>query len=252
MGKIKVHEISRELGLTSKEIIEKANSLGIDVSSHLSSMDEDQAKKLKNSLSGKKEKTQKTTKSGKSSDSDKSAKKDKKNESPVIIRRDVIFHDENKKEEKPKTNKNSDVGFVERKKNQDYNIVYRNKTTKPMTFSELFGIKDSKKEKADKEKAKETVEAKNNEAKKAEKVEKVVKKEVTEATTKVVEKQAKTEDAESKTSVSEKKTNKTVDNNDKKEKPELTENKGMEQAVRKEYGNNNGYKRNDNYGQQFY
>ena len=245
MGKIKVHEIAKELGLTSKEIIEKANSLGIDVSSHLSSMDDDQVKKLKNSLSGKKEKTQKESKSGKSLDTEKTAKKDKKNETPVIIRREVIINDDNKKEEKPKTNKNSDVGFVERKKNQDYNIVYRNKTTKPMTFSELFGIKDPKKEKAEKEKAKAEAEAKNNEVKKAEKTEKVVKKEET----KTVEKVEKAENIESKTSVNDNKINKPVDNNDKKEKPELTENKSMEQAVRKEYGNNNGYKRNENYGQ---
>ena len=40
LGKIKIHEIAKELGLTSKQIIEKANSLGIEVSSHLSSVDE--------------------------------------------------------------------------------------------------------------------------------------------------------------------------------------------------------------------
>ena len=175
MGKIKIHEIAKELGLTSKQIIEKANSLGIEVSSHMSSVDEEQAKSIKDSFgvaenksakevasekAGKKEKLSKESK-GKAdkdtvkndkTDKNKKVKDEKKNETPVIIRREVIINDEPKKvEEKPKNNR-SDVGFVERNKNQDYNIVYRNKTTKPMTFSELFGIKDNKKEKAESKK----------------------------------------------------------------------------------------------------
>ena len=226
MGKIKVHEIAKELGLTSKQIIDKASSLGIELSSHLSSLDEDQAEKIKKSFNGKKAINVKEAKT---------VKKDKKNETPVIIRREVIINDDdNKKEEKPKTNRN-DVGFVERKKNQDYNIVYRNKTTKPMTFSELFGIKDNKKEKADNKK--EVIA--DNKNKNVEKIEKDNKKEEA----KVVEKETKINEVE-------KEIKKPVDNIDKKEKTEITENKGMEQAVRKEYvNNNNGYRRNDNYNQ---
>ena len=143
LGKIKIHEIAKEVGLTSKQIIEKANSLGIEVSSHLSSVSEEQANKIKSSIKSNKDKTEKSNGSEKT----KKVKDEKKNETPVIIRREVIVSEEKKKvEEKPKVNRN-DVGFVERKKNQDYNIVYRNKTTKPMTFSELFGIKDNKKDK---------------------------------------------------------------------------------------------------------
>ena len=75
------------------------------------------------------------------------AKKEEK-QTPVIIRREVIHSDfeekEEKKETKP-TNRN-DVGFVERNKNKDYNIVYRKQPVKPMTVSELFGIKSPKKE----------------------------------------------------------------------------------------------------------
>ena len=60
MGKIKIHEIAKELGLTSKQIIEKANSLGIDVASHMSSIDDKQAKLIKDSLNGEKEKSAKS------------------------------------------------------------------------------------------------------------------------------------------------------------------------------------------------
>ena len=50
LGKIKIHEIAKEVGLTSKEIIERANSLGISVSSHLSALDDKQAKAIKDSF----------------------------------------------------------------------------------------------------------------------------------------------------------------------------------------------------------
>ena len=125
MGKIKIHEIAKKVGLTSKEVIEK----------------DEQAVRLEQALSndkiknvGKKEKKV----------------KEKEIETPVIIRRELIISDDDKKTEKQQENKHSDnrkdVGFVEREKNQNYNIVYRNKPTKPLTVNELFGIKEPKKE----------------------------------------------------------------------------------------------------------
>ena len=240
MGKIKIHEIAKEVGLTSKPIIEKANSLGIEVSRHLSSVSEEQANKIKSSIKSNKDKTEKSNGSEKT----KKVKDEKKNETPVIIRREVIVSEEKKKvEEKPKVNRN-DVGFVERKKNQDYNIVYRNKTTKPMTFSELFGIKDNKKEKEETKKVEKTTqnisETKNVEDNK--KVEEI----------KIQEQSQKTENsvnAEEKNII--KQENNIVEKNiEKKEKTELPESKNMEQAVKKEFvNNNNGYRRNDNYNQ---
>ena len=50
MAKIKIHEIAKEMGLTSKEIIEKANELGINVKSHLSAIEENQAEMIKEKL----------------------------------------------------------------------------------------------------------------------------------------------------------------------------------------------------------
>ena len=47
LGKIKIHEIAKEIGITSKEVIKIANDLGIDVKSHLSAVEEEQAKKNK-------------------------------------------------------------------------------------------------------------------------------------------------------------------------------------------------------------
>lgn len=249
MGKIKIHEIAKELDLTSKEIIEKANDLGIKVSSHLSSVDEEQANKIKAGFKNQNDKTTKSSSSNKATNN-KKGKDEKKNETPVIIRREVIVTEENKKTEaKPKTNQ-ADIGFVERNKNKDYNIVYRNKTTKPMTFSELFGIKDNKKETKEK-KEENKVETTNKEEIK-------VNKEVQNNTTTEVNETKTQKDANSEKTVIANQneevknvTENVIDkNNDKKEKTEIPENKNMEATVKKEFvNNNNGYKRNDNYNQ---
>ena len=144
MGKIKIHEIAKEVGLTSKEILNIANSLGIGVTSHLSAVDDEQASKIRENIGNNKQpkKEEKTSSKETTSNS-------KKNETPVIIRREVIIsEDETKKEEKKQENKESrnKVGFVERNNNKNYNIVYRNKQTKPLTVSELFGLKPKEEE----------------------------------------------------------------------------------------------------------
>ena len=150
MGKIKIHEIAKEIGLTSKEIIEKAKELGIEAKTHMSGVEEKEAEKIKNAF----QKIEKKVASKKEDiKKDEKKKDDKKPAAPVIIRREVIITDEEEKqkekEAKQKEQKNKQVGFVERNKNADYNIVYRNKPTKPMTVSELFGI--GKKEEPKKE-----------------------------------------------------------------------------------------------------
>ena len=173
MGKIKIHELAKEMGLTSKEVIEKAIKLGIEAKTHMSGVDENEAEKIKSAFG--KERKEEIKK-------EENKKEEKKNETPVIIRRQVIITDEEKdkeKEQKQKEQKGKQVGFVERNKNADYNIVYRNKPTKPMTVSELFGI------------------GKKEEAKKEEKKEEISKKEEI-MTEKVVEKKEKTENVEQK------------------------------------------------------
>ena len=73
---------------------------------------------------------------------EKKAKTEKKDEikttGQIIIRREVIVED--KKQETNKNQKNG-IGFNVQRRNKDFNIVYREKPTKPMTVNELFGIK---------------------------------------------------------------------------------------------------------------
>ena len=183
MGKIKIHEIAKEVGLTSKELIKIANDLGIGVTSHLSAVDDDQAERIKENIKGSNKQENKTEshkeakKEEKASSTNKSAKKEptssntKKSETPVIIRREVIISEEEEKkaQEAAKVQERSkkDVGFVERTNKNDYNIVYRNKQTKPLTVSELFGLKpkEEPKKEVKVEEKKEIVEEKVEEKK---------------------------------------------------------------------------------------
>ena len=151
MGKIKIYEIAKKLDLTSKEVLEMAQKLNIEVKSHMSSVEEEEAKKIENNLS---KKTEQTSKQQASKKEDKTAKQNvtpkKEEKAPVIIRREVIINEEeNKKHEnkKQENKKDNNVGFVERKQNKDFNIVYRNKPNKPKTVNELFGLNKPEKKK---------------------------------------------------------------------------------------------------------
>ena len=164
LGKIKIYDIAKELDLTSKEVMEIAKKLKIEAKSHLSSVDEEDAKRIKESAKNKVPK-----KEEKKSNTEKQEKKTDKNSSPVIIRREVIIADENntqKESTKKEEKKNGNIGFVERKQNKDYNIVYRNKPSKPMTVDELFGLKKEPKKEENiqkvEEKKEEKVEIKEN------------------------------------------------------------------------------------------
>ena len=193
MGKIKIHEIAKKLGLTSKKVIEIANQLNIEVKSHMSGVTEEEADKIEKNAevnenqkenvekSAKSEKQKNDAKSEKQENERKAEKKNDKQEmakrlekiekqeaekkegkAPVIIRREVIIEEKEKKEEIKKETKKDSVGFVERKQNKDFNLVYRNKQNKPKTVSELFGLNTNTKNEEKK---------KNEETKSAPKVE---------------------------------------------------------------------------------
>ena len=132
LGKIKLYELAKEMNVSSKDLLEKAKKMGIELKSHLSVVSDEDVKKLKEDNKETENKPRK---------SEKKHEEKTKKDNPVIIRREVIIQDEPKKEErkveKKEDNKNP---FVQRNQNRDYNIVYRNKPEKPMTVSELFGL----------------------------------------------------------------------------------------------------------------
>ena len=122
MGKLKVHELAKELGMESKELITKAKEIGIEVTSHLSSLEEEQVNKIKDILKKNENKGVKAQKSmEQEKNKEKKEKNSKKEATPVIIRREVILADEEKQEKKQEKSDRKDVGFVERKENKDFN-----------------------------------------------------------------------------------------------------------------------------------
>ena len=158
MGKVKIHELSKKLNVDNSKILEICKENGIDAKSHLSAITEEESKIIENVIKGVSVKKS-------------MSKKEKKDEEPVIIRRAVIIdEDENKVDERREEDakKKSDVGFVEKRRNKDFNIVYREKTSRPLTVSELFGIgkkEDKKKEEPKPTKKEEVVEVPQEESK---------------------------------------------------------------------------------------
>ena len=224
MGKIKIHEIAKKLNLTSKEVLDVANKLNIEAKSHLSGVEEDEAKRIEEAIA---KKMTGSKKSAENKENKKDSKKETKKETPVIIRREVIIaqdeSEKNKEVVKKEEKRNSNIGFVERKANKDYNIVYRNKPNKPMTVSELFGLNKP--------------EPKKEEVKKEEK---------TEAKSETVVKEETIKKPETKT-VQEEKSNKVTE--------KVEENKDMKTETKNVRVNNNNMNnhyqnRNNNYNNQ--
>ncbi len=227
LGKIKLYDIAKELNLTSKEVLEIAKKLNINAKSHLSAVDEAEAQKIKESAKNFKSKPEPKKQTNEKAKS--------VNDSPVIIRREVIINDdsnkpkeENRKEEK----KGNNVGFVERKRNKDYNIVYRNKPTKPMTVDELFGIKKEVKKE-------EKIEPKKVEVQKTE-VPKIENQKVEEK----VEVKENKMDVEVKKVNEEKVTEKIMP--EKKYNQNNRKNKEFRPNNNRDSQNNNGYRKNNN------
>lgn len=183
MGKIKIYDIAKKLDLTSKEILEVAKRLNIEAKSHLSGVDENDAQRIEKELSNKSNK-----KEGKGTANKGKMETKKEEKAPVIIRREVIINEEEqqtkKKEETKKETRKENVGFVERKQNKDFNIVYRNKQSKPMTVSELFGLN-----KPEPKKENPVVETKKEEKVIEKPVQKEVEKPIEKPVEKVVEKE---------------------------------------------------------------
>ena len=159
MGKIKIYEIAKRLDVASKDVLEIAKKLNIEVKNHMSSVTEEDEAKIEKEMKGKDTKNKEKT-------AKKQVEHEKKEEkAPVIIRREVIISEEEKEkqeEAKKEEKKQTNVGFVERRKNKDFNIVYRNKPTKPKTVSELFGL--NKTEEKNKDQKVEHVEQKEDKA----------------------------------------------------------------------------------------
>ena len=95
MGKIKLYDIAKEFDMSSKDILAIAVKLNIDVKSHLSSVSNEDAERIRKEAKN----TNKTKPNNVKKDSKKVA--DNKGATPVIIRREVIVEDTTKKSAVP-------------------------------------------------------------------------------------------------------------------------------------------------------
>lgn len=226
MAKIKIYEIAKELKIDNKDVLETAKKMGLKVTSHLSGIEENDVKRLKENL----KKIEKDIKPEKMEKKAKTEKKDEiKTTGQIIIRREVIVED--KKQETNKNQKNG-IGFNVQRRNKDFNIVYREKPTKPMTVNELFGIKP---------KATKKEEPKVEEKKKIEN-------KVESAATEKVEAPKQPEIKEPET----KKNNEKINNETKtiskevKAETKIMENKQTNKSFNKDNFNRNGYNKENN------
>lgn len=134
MEKMKVYELAKELGMQSKDLVEKLIDLKYDVKSHMSILDETDIEKIKKQLKGVKP-SQKDA-----------SKKEKKNIAPVIIRREVtrIESDETEKKSDVKKPLRDDLGVVQRRADASMNIKYR---TPPKKISSITPKEEQRAEK---------------------------------------------------------------------------------------------------------
>mgnify|MGYP004498144321 FL=1 len=235
LGKMKLYELAKEMNLSSKELLEQAKAIGIGIKSHLSVISDDDVKNLKEKYK-RQEKTE-TRKEEKKPKTENAPKKDNSNkkDNPVIIRREVILEDDNKErkqETKPKDN--NKTPFIQRNQKKDFNIVYRNKPTKPMTVSELFGLN-----KEEPKKEKEEIKKEENKIQ-----EDVVKKE----TMKVVEKKVEPKVQENMENKKIQTVNKNSDFSERKNQSynnERTNNGFRNNRSERGFGDRNNYERNN-------
>lgn len=123
MGRMKVHELAKELNMTSKELMDKLIKLNYNVKSHLSTLEEDEVEKIKKQL---KENNFNSTSNGKNEKD--IPKKEKKPIAPVIIRREVTRIESSNPQIKRMDSKESsrdELGVVQRRTDTSMNIKYR-------------------------------------------------------------------------------------------------------------------------------
>ncbi len=113
MGKLKVYEMARKVGMSNKDFLMKLQEWGIEVKSHLNVLEEDDVKKIQDKLNSGKPKKEKASKPTEEKAQEK--KNEKKKAEPRIIRREIIQVREDIVEEKTNTHPNLEYDLKPRK-----------------------------------------------------------------------------------------------------------------------------------------
>ncbi len=110
MGKLKVYELAKEMNLSNTEMLEKINKLGINVKSHLSTLEESEVNKIKGI------------------DNKKAVKEEKKQEQLHIIRRNVRVINSSEEGKEVKEITTNATGDIKRSSQSVSNKTQNNRT----------------------------------------------------------------------------------------------------------------------------
>jgi len=113
LGKVKVYEMARKVGMSNKDFLMKLQEWGIEVKSHLNVIDDDDLKKIQEKLNEVKPKDGSDNKQ--MAKNQQTKKNDKKKDEPRIIRREIIQVREDYVEEKQETHSSFDYDLKPKK-----------------------------------------------------------------------------------------------------------------------------------------
>ena len=132
MSKIRIHELSKELGVSSKTIIEKLKEIGINASSHMSAVDDEAANFIKNSYAAK------TEEPVKEEPKKAEPKQAEKKAEPKQEKKTEPKHEEKKTEPKQEEKKNNE-GKSSDKKFNDKKVFDKNRNSNGKNGKKDFG-----------------------------------------------------------------------------------------------------------------
>ena len=136
MGKMKVHELAKELNMQSKELVEKLIELNYNVKSHMTTLEEEEVARIRKQLKGN---------NSNATEKNSTPKKEKKPIAPVIIRREItrIESEDSVKKADGNIGGRNDLGVVQRRTDATMNIKYR---TPPRQIGSITPKAEIKKE----------------------------------------------------------------------------------------------------------
>ena len=117
LGKMKFYDLAKELNIPSKELLEKAKTIGIEIKSYLSNIEDEDSKKIRERFGVKSKNSNDVKPKENKPKKENTSKKD----NPVIIRREVIIKEEVQDEKKfEKTKRDKQNSFEKRKDKKNF------------------------------------------------------------------------------------------------------------------------------------
>jgi len=131
LTKMRIYELAKEIGITTKELMDKLDELNIKVGSHMSSVDQEEAELLKEYIMEEKENNQRENNQRENNQRENNQRENNQNEDEEL---EDIFDDEDIYHKKKPIQKNRKIKRTEEKENK---INRKEKTNKKADTKEL-------------------------------------------------------------------------------------------------------------------